>query len=116
GVDGICDGERVLAEQLIRLPEQRIDRASLIELGGVLGAGVRTGAAFDRFPPFSRVPPAIRSQPENFFTLNRLLSSKIRLCASSFGSLPIACSFGRTMSWATGSIVCVPQDCTLMNG
>ena len=44
------------------------------------------------------------------------MSSKIRLCASSFGSLPIAVSFGRTMTWAIGSMVCVPQDCTLMSG
>ena len=67
-------------------------------------------------PAFSRVPPSMRSQPENLLTLNRLLSSKIRLCASSFGSLPICDSFGRTISCAIGSIVCVPQDCTLMNG
>src|SRR5262249_11257298 len=56
------------------------------------------------------------TQPEYLSTRNRLVSSKTRLCASSVGQRPICCSFGRTITCAMGSTVCVPHDCTLMNG
>jgi hypothetical protein len=45
-----------------------------------------------------------------------LLSSKIKLCESSLGSLPMSVSLGRAITWAIGAIVCVPQDSVLMNG
>src|SRR5258708_32084804 len=67
-------------------------------------------------PTFARPPPSERSQPENLSTRNRLLSSKIRLCESSFGNFPIDDSLGRTISWAIGSTVWVPHECTAMNG
>src|ERR1051325_6797631 len=67
-------------------------------------------------PTLARPPPSTRSQPEYLSTSNRLLVSKTRLCASSFGNLPMPVSLGRTTICAIGWIVCVPQDDTLING
>ncbi len=50
GVDRVRHCERVLAEQLIGLPEQDVDEAGIVELGGVLHAGIQPGAAFDAVP------------------------------------------------------------------
>ena len=61
-------------------------------------------------PTFRRVPPSIRSNPEYLLMEKRLVSSKMRLWASSFGKRPICVSFGRMTSWAMGSMVCVPQE------
>ncbi len=46
----VGDRERVLAEQLVGLSEQRIDGAGLIELRGILDAGIEARAALDAVP------------------------------------------------------------------
>jgi hypothetical protein len=38
------------SEQLVGLPEQRVDEARIVELRGVLNAGVQPRAAFDAVP------------------------------------------------------------------
>ena len=42
--------ERVRAEQLVGLAEQRVDEAAVVELRGVLDADVGAAAAFDAVP------------------------------------------------------------------
>ncbi|KRR02446.1 hypothetical protein CP49_37700 [Bradyrhizobium valentinum] len=57
GFDGILDREGVHAEQLVGMPEQRFDRAALVELGGGLHADVGAAAALNASVAGELAPP-----------------------------------------------------------
>ena len=102
---GVADRERVVPEQLVGLAEQDVDVAAAVELGGVLDADVGAAAAFDAVPAGELVDLEQVAVVED-----QALRVFVRAACRS------AVSFGRKMTCAIGSIVCVPQDCTLMNG
>ena len=92
------------AEQVVGLSEQDVDEAGAIELGGVLHAGIEPRAAFDAIPAGEFVDAEQVAVVED-----QALRVLVRQLADRG-------SFGRTISCAIGSIVCVPQGCTPMNG
>ena len=92
------------AEQVIGLAEQHVEEAALIELRGVLHADIDAAAAFDAVPAGELVDPEQVAVVED---------EALRVFVRQLSDLG---SFGRAMTCAIGSIVWVPQDCTLMNG
>ena len=105
GIGGVGLSEGVLPEQLVGLAEQRVDEAALIELRGILHAVIGAAAAFDAIPAGEFV------DAEQVAVVEGQGFARLRSASARSGV-----SFGRAMIWAIGSIVCVPQDCTLMNG
>ena len=106
GIGGAADRERIRAEQLVGLPEQDVDEAAAIELRGVLDADVGAAAALDAVPAGELV------DLEQIASRRRSGSARPRS-----GTLPMPVFVrARTISCAIGSMVWVPQDCTLMNG